>query len=80
MAQKRKQSTKQNNYEGYNALEAYCIGLHEFYTALRNAGFAYDIAIGIVIEPSAYPDWLLPKPVTFNPNNPDHTPYEDDED
>ena len=64
----------------YTTLEAYCIGLNEFYKALRKAGFATDICMALITDPAAYPDWLLPKPVTFNPNNPDHTPYEDDED
>ena len=79
MAAKRK-SAKQDNYAGYNAIESYCIGLHEYFLALRKAGFCEELALSILVEPSAYPDWILPTPVEFNPNNPDHTPYEDDED
>jgi hypothetical protein len=57
----------------YNALDAWAIGLQEMYRALRRAGMATDIAIAIIIEPSAYPDWILPKP--------DLVPHEwDDED
>ena len=71
---------KVDTYEGYSPLESYCIGLHEFYKALRKAGFDSSAAFGIILERSAYPDWLLPTPIEFNPNNPDHTPFEDDED
>jgi hypothetical protein len=57
----------------YNALDAWAIALQEMYRALRRAGVATDIAIAIIIEPSAYPDWILPKP--------DLVPHEwDDED
>ena len=77
MATKKKPS--QDTFEGYTPLEQYCIGLSEFYKALRKAGFPSDMAFGIILERSAYPDWLLPVPIDFDPNNPDHMPYEDDE-
>jgi len=32
------------------------------YKALRRAGVATDLCVAIIIEPSAYPDWILPKP------------------
>ena len=40
----------------YNALDAWAIGLHEMYRALRRAGFGVDIALGIIMERDAYPD------------------------
>jgi hypothetical protein len=64
----------------YSPLDIYCIGLHEFYRSLRRAGFAPDMAMGLLMDKGAYPDWLLPAMPDFNPNNPDHTDWEDDED
>jgi hypothetical protein len=66
----------------YTPLESYCVGLHEFYKALRKAGFAADTAMGLIMdkEKGAYPDWLLPAMPDFNPNNPDHTDWEEDDD
>ena len=46
----------------YNALDAWSIAMNEFYKSLRRAGFTVDMALAIIIEPSAYPDWILPKP------------------
>ena len=60
----------------YNALDAWAISLHEMYRALRRAGFASDIAMGIIMERDAYPDWILPK----LPNRIDNIPYEDEDD
>jgi alpha-L-arabinofuranosidase len=71
---------KTDQYEGYTALESYCIGIHEFYQALRKAGFTTDICMSMIMDKNSYPDWLLPKPTDWNPDNPDHQPFEDDED
>ena len=60
----------------YNALDAWAIGLHEMYRALRRAGFSVDIALGIIMERDAYPDWILPQ----IPNRIDNIPYEDEDD
>jgi hypothetical protein len=60
----------------YNALDAWAISLQEMYRALRRAGMSVDLALAIIIEPSAYPDWILPK----IPNDLEPKPYEDDED
>jgi hypothetical protein len=60
----------------YNELDAWAISLQEMYRALRRAGMSVDIALAIIIEPSAYPDWILPSV----PNKIDNIPYEDDED
>lgn len=59
----------------YSALDAYCIGLNEFYKSLRKAGFTVDLALAIIVEPTAYPDWILPA----LPNRIDNIPYEDDD-
>ena len=60
----------------YNALDAWAISLQEMYRALRKAGFDVDICLAIIVEPSAYPDWILPK----LPDQIDPIPYDDDED
>jgi hypothetical protein len=60
----------------YNALDQYAISMHEFYKALRRAGFAVDICLAIIVERSAYPDWVLPE----LPNRIDNIPYEDGDD
>ena len=60
----------------YNALDAWAIGLHEMYRALRRAGFAVDIALSIIQDRDAYPEWILPA----IPNKMNPLPYEDDED
>jgi len=59
----------------YSALDAYAISIHEFYRALRRAGFAVDLCLAIIVERSAYPDWLLPA----LPDRVDRIPYEDDD-
>ena len=59
----------------YSALDAYAISMHEFYKALRRAGFAVDLCLGIITERGAYPDWLLPA----LPDRVDRLPYEDDD-
>jgi hypothetical protein len=33
------------------------------YRALRRAGFDVDLALAIIVEPMAYPRWILPEPV-----------------
>jgi hypothetical protein len=60
----------------YNELDVWAISLQEMYKALRRAGMSVDIALAVIIEPSAYPDWILPK----LPNKIDPMPYEDDDD
>ena len=60
----------------YNALDAHAIALNEWFKSLRRAGFSVDLALGIILERDAFPDWLLPS----LPNKIDNIPYEDDED
>ena len=59
----------------YNELDAWAISLQEMYRALRRAGMSVDIALAIIVEPSAYPDGILPK----LPDKIDPLPYEDDD-
>jgi hypothetical protein len=59
----------------YNALDQWAISLNEMYKALRKSGFAVDIALAIVTDRDAYPDWILPA----LPNRIDNIPYEDDD-
>lgn len=46
----------------YNALDAWAISLQEMYKALRRAGFDVEMSLAVILEPGAYPDWILPKP------------------
>lgn len=55
-----RKQTKALEDQGYSALDAYCIGLHEFWKSLRKAGFTESICMAMIMEKSAYPDWLLP--------------------
>lgn len=59
----------------YSALDAHAIALNEWYKSLRRAGFSVDLALGIIVEPDAFPDWILPS----LPNKIDPLPYEDDD-
>jgi len=58
-----KRQTKALEEQGYSKLDAYCIGLQEFWTSLKRAGFDDEIALAIIVEPSAYPGWILPDPI-----------------
>jgi hypothetical protein len=60
----------------YNALDAYSIGLHEYYKSLRKAGFSIEIALALMSDRATYPDWILPD----LPNRIHPLPYDDDED
>jgi hypothetical protein len=72
-----RKATKQLEDQGYSPIEAYSIGLHEFWKSLRKAGFTTEIALAIIVEKSAYPDWILPSPI--NPNIPEPDWYDDDD-
>jgi hypothetical protein len=60
----------------YNALDAWAISLQEMYRSLRRAGFSVDMALAVILEPLAYPAWILPSPI--DPEK--FGDYEDDED
>jgi hypothetical protein len=59
----------------YNALDAYCISLNEYFKSLRKAGFSEDMAFWLLLERDSYPDWILPS----IPDRVDRIPYEDDD-
>jgi hypothetical protein len=59
----------------YNALDQWAISLNEMYKALRKNGFSVELSLAVILEPEAYPDWILPK----LPNKIDTQPYEDDD-
>jgi hypothetical protein len=58
-----RKATKALEEQGYSKLDAYCIGLYEYFTSLKRAGFAEDIAMFMITEPQAYPHWILPDQV-----------------
>jgi hypothetical protein len=60
----------------YSALDVWAIGLQEMYRALRRAGFDVELSLAIIVEPMAYPRWILPEPVEAEKIG----NYEDDED
>jgi hypothetical protein len=59
----------------YNALDAYCISLNEYYKSLRKAGFSEDMTFWLLLDRDSYPDWILPS----IPDRVDRIPYEDDD-
>jgi hypothetical protein len=63
----------------YNALDAYCIALNEYYKSLRRSGFTEAIALFMITEKDSFPDWILPvKPIEkIGSIDPDE--YEDDD-
>lgn len=78
MAKPRKKVTRAKktiDLEDYNALDAHAIALHEWFKSLKRAGFTDSWIMALITEPSAYPDWILPK----LPNKIDPLPYEDDD-
>jgi len=58
-----RKATKALEDQGYSALDAYCIGIYEYYRSLRKAGFVDSVALFMISEPSSYPAWILPSPV-----------------
>ena len=74
MATRRKRVVTVDTSE-YNRLEMYCIWLNEFYTSLLRAGFKHDIALAIVVDKEAYPDWVEWK----LPTNTDIAKYMDED-
>jgi hypothetical protein len=58
-----RKATKALEDQGYSALDAYCIGIYEYYRSLKKAGFADSVALFMISEPQSYPAWILPSPV-----------------
>ena len=53
-----RKATKKLVDEGYSKLDAWAIGVHEMYRSLRRAGFEVDLALAIIVERQAYPEWI----------------------
>ena len=58
-----KKPTKALEEQGYSKLDAYCIGLHEYYKSLRKAGFSEGITLFMITDRDSYPGWILPEPI-----------------
>jgi len=72
----RKAKVKTVLSDDYTPLEKYCIGLNEYYKALRVAGFPIDICMSLIMDKDSYPDWIIPD----LPNKIDPIPYDDEDD
>ena len=63
----------------YNELDAWAICLHEMWSALKKAGFSTDIALALVMDKEAYPNWILPAKPIEKIGSIDPDEYEDDD-
>lgn len=81
MAQRKKPSrVKTVKLEDYTPLEIHAIQIREYYLALCKAGFRSDAALTLCTDKMGWPEWFVPNMPEHDPINPDHTPYEDEED
>ena len=71
-----RKASKALEEQGYSKLDAYCIGLHEYWKSLRKAGFTEGIALFMITDVPSYPRWILPDPIEPEKLG----DYEDDED
>lgn len=69
---KRKEAAARRTGEPLKPIDIWAAQIVECYEALVRAGYGEDRARWYIEEQMRLPDWLI--------NNPDHTPYEDDED
>jgi hypothetical protein len=69
---KRKEAAARRTGEPLKPIDIWAAQIVECYEALVRAGYGEDRARWYIEEQMRLPDWLV--------NNPDHTPYEDDED
>lgn len=53
---------KTTRWEGMTPLELHAIQIHEFYRALRNAGFPPDVSMTLSTDPTAQPHWFSKTP------------------
>lgn len=58
-----RKATKALEDQGYSKLDAYCIGIYEFFQGLIRAGFKEDQVLAMITEPDIYPHWILPDPI-----------------
>ena len=81
MAQRKKPSrVKTVKLEDYTPVEIHAIQIREYYLALCKAGFRSDAALTLCTDKMGWPEWFVPNMPEHDPINPDHTPYEDEED
>lgn len=45
-------------WEGMTPLEVHAAQIHEYYKALRNAGFPVDVAMALCSDKDAQPSWF----------------------
>jgi hypothetical protein len=64
MATPRKRTTKVKTVadDSYSKLDQYAIELHEFFKALRKAGFTNDNALWLVASKESHPEWMQTPP------------------
>ena len=48
--------------EDYTALEIYAISLHEYFLALKKAGFPEPVAMSLIMDKDSHPEWLPSAP------------------
>jgi hypothetical protein len=58
MATRKKQVVDDN----YSKLDQYAIELHEFYKALRRAGFSVELSLGVLGMKEIHPEWMQALP------------------
>jgi hypothetical protein len=58
MATRKKQVVDDN----YSKLDQYAIELHEFYKALRKAGFTVELSLGVLGMKEIHPEWMQTLP------------------
>ena len=80
MAKKKPSRVKTVRLEDYTPLEIHAIQIREYYLALCKAGFRSDAALTLCTDKMGWPEWFVPNLPEHDPINPDHTPYEDEED
>jgi hypothetical protein len=56
------------------AMDMHAIALHEWYQALRRAGFSIEVSLGLMDNKNSMPEWLLPQTADT-----DITPFHDDD-
>lgn len=68
----KERAAARNKNEPLRPIDFWAAEIVECYEALVRAGYGEDKARWFIEEKMRLPDWLI--------GNPDHTPYEDDED
>ena len=58
-----RKATKAIEDQGYSKLDAWCIGVREYYLSLKRAGFNEGEALFMITDLPSYPRWILPDPV-----------------